>query len=108
MKPITKTFILSGLLAMLALASCKKSESYMNNAVVAGLDERQTVCAGTFWVNIFNNADPSSFVTYDCNNTPASLGMNGNTVLPVYLKVNWKEDGSCGAPKIIITSYTSN
>ena len=105
-----KIGIAASLLLILAVSSCKKSgnqASYMNNAVITGYDLRLCACCGGLLINFSNDTIPYHGTFYDCDNTPAYLGIDSTTVFPVRLKADWKIDSAvCGGnDHILITRF---
>lgn len=77
----------------------------MNTATINGYDLRTCACCGGLLVNFDSITKAYSGTFYDCDNAPSSLGIDSNTVFPIYLKVNWKKDGICDSTHIYITNY---
>jgi hypothetical protein len=106
-----KALILSSTMALLIFSGCKKSDrpqsTYTNNAIITGYDLRACACCGGLLINFDSVAHSYQGPFYDCDNEPASLGIDSTTVFPVYLKVNWHFDSSvCGGNShILVTSY---
>jgi hypothetical protein len=109
----TKASILTVVIALLIISACTKSVPpqvhYMNNAVITGYDLRLCACCGGLLINFDSVTHSYQGPFYDCDNTPASLGIDSTTVFPVYLKVNWHLDSSvCGGNNhILITAYAA-
>jgi hypothetical protein len=78
-------------LLCLAGIACKK-ESFMNQAVITGIDATLCGCCGGLFVNFDGetNSPPSQHTFYLAQNDPKDLGIDNTTSFPVYMDVDWE------------------
>jgi hypothetical protein len=99
MKPIPALIFVALIVAM---SACKKDNGYMGTiklipAIIGPpcVPNLDAIWQGSMTADSFTSV----------SNTPASLGLDGNTVYPVYMKINWITHTPSCSGLITVTSY---
>ena len=87
MKTLTTLTVL-----VLTIFSCKKGESYMNNAEIIGYDARMCVCCGGTEITIDNVQNPNGNGYFLIGNLPSNFTLGDNPKFPIAVKLDWKID----------------
>src|SRR5438874_2362917 len=98
--------ILAGAMTVMALVavSCRKDESYMNNAELTGWDLRMCPCCGGITLTIDNVPNPNGYSFFLTGYLPAGFNLGTNPKFPIAVKIDWKMDTThCFGNYITIT-----
>lgn len=73
--------------------SCNKEKAFMNNGVITGFDSRTCPCCGGLMINFIGETQSYKEPFYLITNNPSELGINNSSTFPIYIKVDWTQEG---------------
>jgi hypothetical protein len=99
-KPLTmkRSGILFTLLLMcFVFSGCRKNKSEYKSetAVITGFDGSKCYCCWGLIINFDNDPDPNNPSNRIIDELPADANITSNSIFPIYVKVDWKEDDKC-------------
>jgi hypothetical protein len=77
---------------LLVMFSCHKSESFMNNAEITGVDRRYCQCCGGLEITIDNVPNPNGNDFFLINKMPSNFQLPENPNFPIPVKIDWQKD----------------
>ena len=86
-----KRLIFVGLFFLVGISACSEVENdYMSNGTITGVDIRECICCGGYFIDIDN-------ITYRFDVLPGGSNLNlDNPTFPIYVKLDWdKVENGC-------------
>jgi hypothetical protein len=71
------------------VSSCEKSDNYMADAIITGVDMRACACCGGFMITFDGETHPYTG-DYKLVDNNADLGVTSTDTFPIYVKVDWQ------------------
>jgi len=87
--------------------SCNKDEhEYMGEGVITGYDPRDCACCGGLLINLNSSSiDMFSDSTYQIDKVPGNFPIDGNTIFPVFIRLDYVRTNALCGKAIDITRF---
>jgi hypothetical protein len=104
MKQYASWIVISPVVLIFTIISCKKDEEYMSDAEIIGWDVKMCPCCGGLEITIDNIPNPVANTYYLVNQLPSNFSIGDNPKFPIAVKIDWKIDSiHCGGTHFDIT-----